>query len=125
MTPEQQEAKRRAEVMLAFADGASIEWRIADGGVVWGEDDSPSWEWKTFDYRVNHNPVVNWNVMPAWANWVAMSIDFEWYWFDLKPEKRGVMWHSASMGGLIPIFHAPKYAGTKPWHELIIERPKK
>ena len=21
--------------------------------------------------------------------------------------------------------YAPKYAGTKPWHELIIERPKK
>ena len=126
MTPEQQEAKRRAEVMLAFADGAPIEWTPQDRpDYGWEIDDEPSWNWIDVDYRVSPNPVVNWDAMPAWANWVAMSFDFEWYWFDLKPEKRGVMWHSASMGGLIPIFHAPKYAGTKPWHELIIERPKK
>lgn len=126
MTTEQQEAKRRAEVMLAFANGAPIEYRPKDRpDLVWGITTIPAWDWVLFDYRVNLDPVVNWDAMPAWANWVAMSIDFEWYWFDLKPEKRGVMWHSASMGGLIPIFHAPKYAGTKPWHELIIERPKK
>ena len=124
MTPEQQEAKRRAEVMLAFADGAPIEFRQHEVDR-WAGCDNPLWNWIQTDYRVSETPIVNWDAMPAWANWVAMSIDFEWYWFDLKPENRGVMWHSASMGGLIPAEHAPKYAGTKPWYELIIERPKK
>ena len=125
MTPEQQEAKRRAEVMLAFADGANIEWRIADGGVVWGEDDNPSWEWKSFDYRVNPNPVVNWDAMPAWANWVAMDKYSDWSWHVMKPEHGDDMWHSGGLDGFIPPEHSPKYAGTKPWHNLIIERPKK
>lgn len=125
MTTEQQEAKRRAEVMLAFADGANIEWRIADGGVVWGEDDNPSWEWKSFDYRVNPNPVVNWDAMPAWANWVAMDPSGTWFWYSTKPVKDGEAWEGESRLGAIPLEYAPKYAGTKPWHELIIERPKK
>ena len=124
MTTEQKEAKRRAEVMLAFANGASIEWRIADGGVVWGEDDSPSWEWKTFDYRVNHNPVVNWDAMPAWANAVAKCHDDRWAWFAVKPPSC-VMDEIVGMWGHIPPEYAPKYAGTKPWYKLIIERPKK
>lgn len=124
MTPEQQEAKRRAEVMLAFADGANIEWRIADGGVVWGEDDNPSWEWKSFDYRVNPNPVVNWDAMPAWANWVAMDPSGTWFWYSTRPVKATEEWEGSFLG-VIPPEHSPKYAGTKPWYELIIERPKK
>ena len=125
MTPERQEAKRRAEVMLAFADGANIEWRIADGGVVWREDDSPSWEWKSFDYRANPNPVVNWDAMPAWANWVSQDSSRRWHWYTSLPIATESLWFSRAFCGQIPPEHAPKYAGTKPWYELIIERPKK
>lgn len=128
MTPEQQEAKRRAEVMLAFADGAPIEWRIADGGFEWHEDESPHWNWSEIDYRVKPNPVVNWDAMPAWANAVAMDESGVWSWYEKKPEQMGSRYHITPAGcisGQIPDEYAPKYAGTKPWHDLIIERPKK
>jgi len=125
MTTEQQEAKRRAEVMLAFADGSPIEWRIADGGFEWHEGDTPIWNWSEFDYRVNPNPVVNWDAMPAWANWVAKDADGAWMWHVIRPIQSEDMWASPSIDGFIPTEYAPKYAGTKPWHELIIERPKK
>lgn len=124
MTPEQQEAKRRAEVMLAFANGAPIEWRIADGGFGWYEDESPHWNWGEIDYRVSANPVVNWDAMPAWANAVAMRSNGDWAWFVNKPTGC-VMDGTSGLWGFIPPEYAPKYAGTKPWHELIIERPKK
>ena len=125
MTPEQQEAKRRAEVMLAFANGAPIEYRPKDRpDLVWGITTIPVWDWVVFDYRVNPNPAVNWDAMPAWANAVAMRIDGDWAWFVNKPTGC-VMDGISGLWGFIPPEYAPKYAGTKPWHELIIERPKK
>ena len=124
MTTEQQEAKRRAEVMLAFANGAPIEWRINNGGMVWHHEKSPNWDWGQFDYRVNPNPVVNWDAMPVWANAVAMRINGDWAWFVNKPTGC-VMDGTSGLWGFIPSEYALKYAGTKPWHELIIERPKK
>jgi hypothetical protein len=48
-----------------------------------------------------------------------------WFWYSTKPVKDGEAWVGESRLGAIPLEHAPKYAGTKPWHELIIERPKK
>ena len=125
MTTEQQEAKRRAEVMLAFADGAPIEWTPQDRpDYGWEIDDEPSWNWIDVDYRVSPNPVVNWDAMPAWANAVAKCHDDRWAWFAVKPPSC-VMDEIVGMWGHIPPEYAPKYAGTKPWHELIIERPKK
>lgn len=129
MTQEQQEAKRRAEVMLAFANGAPIEYRPKDRpDLVWGITTIPVWDWVVFDYRVNHDPVVNWDAMPAWANAVAMDESGVWSWYEKKPEQMGSRYHITQAGcisGQIPDEHAPKYAGTKPWNELIIERPKK
>jgi hypothetical protein len=127
MTLEQQEAKRRAEVMLAFADGAPIEWRVKDGGIEWHIDwgDVPRWNWPEFDYRVSPNPVVNWDAMPAWANWVAMEKDGQWCWHEKEPQLSDDIWASGPIEGFIPSEYAPKYAGTQPWHNLIIERPKK
>lgn len=125
MTTEQQEAKRRAEVMLAFANGAPIEWRINNGGMVWYHEKSPNWDWGQFDYRVNPNPVVNWDAMPAWANWVVKEVVGGWWWYSSKPIAGNNGWGMASDNmhcGRIPSDYAPKYAGTKPWRELIIER---
>ncbi len=125
MTPEQQEAKRRAEVMLAFANGAPIEWmlqnRTADE---WQDAQFPMWDWHTYNYRVNPEPFVDWDAMPAWANAVAMRSNGDWAWFVNKPTGC-VMDGTSGLFGFIPPEYAPKYAGTKPWHELIIERPKK
>lgn len=126
MTTEQQEAKRRAEVMLAFANGAVIEYRPKDRpDLVWGITTIPHWDWFNFDYRVNPNPVVNWDAMPGWANWVAKDSLERWHWYKVKPELTASYWFGKCFCGQIPNEYAPKYAGTKPWHELIIERPKK
>lgn len=53
MTPAQQEAARRAEVMLAFSRGEVIEVRDGD---VWLECSSPTWT-RSADYRIKRTPI--------------------------------------------------------------------
>lgn len=49
MNDAQKEAKRRAEVMLAFAEGKEIEYSWGGG---WNFCSDPVWDWHTNDYRI-------------------------------------------------------------------------
>lgn len=51
MTKEQEEAKRKAEVMLAFAEGKEIEIG-RPGEPCWMEITEPSWSWESCEYRI-------------------------------------------------------------------------
>lgn len=50
MTPE--EAREAAEVMLAFAEGAEIEYRNEASDHEWLPLPTPSWAWENSEYRV-------------------------------------------------------------------------
>ena len=50
MTKEQQEAKRKAEVMLAFAEGKEIEFKGSED--IWEEIEFPIWAWDSANYRI-------------------------------------------------------------------------
>ena len=58
MTPE--ELKHAAEVMTAAANGATIEQAFYNdlGLGPWCEEDSPSWDWDAYLYRVKHEPIT-------------------------------------------------------------------
>lgn len=56
MTEEQREAKRRAEVMLAFANGETIEATLFRENPQWEEIIQPQWRWDLRDYRVKPKP---------------------------------------------------------------------
>lgn len=38
----------------------------------------------------------NWEAAPAWANWLAMDDDGEWFWYQIKPKYSASngYWHS-------------------------------
>ena len=57
MTPAQQEAKRRAEVMLAFAEGKEIECDRG-GAERYMPNERPTWDWSCNDYRVKPTPAT-------------------------------------------------------------------
>lgn len=57
MTPAQQEAARRAEVMLAFSRGETIERRDFGSNDCWLLCGEPCWEWASSDYRVKCTPI--------------------------------------------------------------------
>lgn len=59
MNYDQEEAKRRAEIMLAFAEGAKVEVRAKmDAGKKWRPTNSPAWDWYRGDYRIKKEPRV-------------------------------------------------------------------
>lgn len=41
------------------------------------------------------DPVVgapSWDDAPGWANWLAMDVNGEWYWYEYKPMLAGYSW---------------------------------
>lgn len=62
-----EEARRMAEVMLAFADGADVQLRLHDGGP-WSYTGAPGWDWGTWDYRVKPSPREEWRVVDKYGN---------------------------------------------------------
>jgi len=56
MSSHKENAKKQAEVMLAFAKGEQVEIRSRSGGS-WQETQSPNWNWVDCDYRVSPKPV--------------------------------------------------------------------
>ena len=50
-----EEARKAAEVMLAYADGKEIEWRSKSSGC-WESITTPSFGWDETDYRIKPKP---------------------------------------------------------------------
>lgn len=50
-----EEARKAAEVMLAYADGAEIKCTIK-GIDTWEEPDRPNFNWCRYDYRIKSKP---------------------------------------------------------------------
>lgn len=45
-----------AEVMLAYDNGAEIEWKNQDYEGEWKDDDCPEWNWGVYHYRIKPKP---------------------------------------------------------------------
>ena len=57
-----EEARRMAEVMLAFADGAAVQCRQRATDT-WGDVNDPVWNWPSYDYCVKPKPCEEWRVV--------------------------------------------------------------
>jgi len=68
-------------------------------------------------------PIVDWDAMPAWCNWVAMDSDWNWFIYDFEPElyKGNVSWYGS--GTKIPEEYEPQFNGD--WKDSLCRRPKK
>ena len=54
-----EEARKAAEVMLAYAEGKKIEYRVR-GGEEWrpiNELDTPLFDWNSTEYRIKQDPI--------------------------------------------------------------------
>lgn len=112
------------ETIVAQTDSGDITCYFANGSFY---HDGPSN--KDLVSEIKPSPVVNWDAMPAWANWVAMEPNRpEWYWYDLQPEINpyGPIWDrsftSGRSFGQIPAAFAPTFTGD--WKESLTQRPQ-
>lgn len=51
----QEEAKKAAEVMMAYADGRAIQYR-KKGDADWAKSTTPAFDWYKYEYRVKPKP---------------------------------------------------------------------
>lgn len=51
-----EEARKAAEVMLAYADGKEIESKLKEEGRSWCRFDEPGFNWCRVDYRIKKEP---------------------------------------------------------------------
>lgn len=62
MTPTQ--LKEAAQVMLAAAEGKQVQYMPRSTGqwvpTGWAENDSPSWDWHLYEYRIKPEPREWW-----------------------------------------------------------------
>lgn len=65
-------------------------------------------------------PVVDWSVMPAWANYIAMEKSGDWYWFNILPRFSKICWLNGGDCGEIPEQYAPKFEGD--WKDSLVAR---
>lgn len=71
MTPE--ELQRAADVMLAAAKGAEIEFRSIRNDSDWRPAVMQRWNWGMYDYRVKPKPIEGWVVWGGiWPQCMAM-----------------------------------------------------
>lgn len=71
------------------------------------------------------SPVVDWDAMPGWANWVAQCDNGEWRWFVAKPVQLDLgfsSFYGQTDYGIIPPLHCPESTGN--WRDSLCERPK-
>lgn len=59
-----------------------------------------------------------WKDAPEWANWLAMDLDGEWGWHELKPTRKETFWVSAGRA-----FSAANHH-NKGWGESLEERSR-
>lgn len=67
-------------------------------------------------------PVVDWSAMPAWANWVAMDGNGDWFYYASKPNEGADGWYGEiCYSCTIPSSYAPTFSGD--WKDSLCERP--
>lgn len=67
-------------------------------------------------------PEVNWSAMPAWAEWVAMDFDGQWFWFKEQPDQGSKRWICDGPFGPIPSSYTPTFSGD--WKDSLVQRPQ-
>ena len=84
-----EEARKAAEVMMAYADGKEIESKLKAEGRSWCRLDEPWFNWCRVDYRIKKEPTYRpfknkeecWNEMQKHQpfGWVKNKIDGDLY----------------------------------------------
>lgn len=101
----------------------------------WDDKDGDGWITTDLKEFISNNefrikppdcpPVVNWNAMPAWGNWIAKdSDDSRWRVFTGKPSMASRCWFAEKNGDsmLISKEFEPQFSGD--WKDSLTERPK-
>jgi hypothetical protein len=141
-----EEARKAAQVMLAYADGAEIEARVKPNIYAhkWRHVDTekdllPNFDWQTCDYRVKETPdFIDWSHVAPEYKWMARSELGAAYFFKEKPvsgnepvnrenyftggPKTGNWFWGYNQIGTNADTHASYKRGTVDWKDSLVSR---
>lgn len=119
-----EEARKAAEVMLAYADGAEIE-RLSPYFTEWETNASPLFNWSHVQYRVKQTPdYINWDHVAPEYKWMARN---GWGSAKLYISRPQILqqgdWHGWPDGDSITAgTHASYKRGTVDWKDSLVSR---
>jgi hypothetical protein len=125
-----EEAREAAKVMMAYADGAEIEWR-AKGEWNFVQDGNFSFDWFRKEYRVKprKKPSINWDHVNDKLNWLVIQKNGDARIYETRPQLdtdgfgNFMGWHSDN-GSFSANSHASFDPGNCDWKDSLVERPK-
>ncbi|QFT69641.1 hypothetical protein FIU93_22850 [Labrenzia sp. THAF35] len=120
------EARKAAELMQAYADGAEVEWCFR--GTLrpeWHEDEAPTFDWYSYEYRVK--PVVpdsiDWSHVAPQYKWMARDKSGDSHVFRSKPFGQEHYWGTGDYAIRADSFTSYT-RGTTDWEDSLVERPE-
>jgi|SRR5690606_35352231 len=125
----EEQTLKAIEVMQAFADGKSVEfrwkgeheWRVLKGRLA-------SWNWNEIEYRINEpiKPSINWDHVHPDYKWLATDADGRTFLYKEEPTQRRSSWlldvedeycvKAEGFASFIP--------GDCDWKESLVQRPE-
>lgn len=121
------EARKAAEVMQAYADGAEVEWCFR--GTLrpeWHWDEAPTFDWYSYEYRVKQvvPDSIDWSHVAPEYKWMARDESGDTFLFGNKPGSEDGQWKTlsrdlASVSGFISYTR-----GTTDWEDSLVARPE-
>ena len=124
-----EEARKAAQVMQAYADGAEIEFanvRSDDERRSYLRLTHPSFDWSEYNYRVKQTPdFIEWSHVAPEYKWMARDKGGDAYLFAKRPHVLGCMWRARDdddvKGEIVSPFKSYKH-GTVDWEDSLVSR---
>lgn len=121
------EARRAAEVMQAYADGAEVEWCFR--GTLrpeWHEDEAPTFDWYSYEYRVKTvvPDSIDWSHVATEYRWMARDRSGHTYLHKSKPIRGCAGWNTNASDWVSVRGFTSYTRGTTDWEDSLVERPE-
>lgn len=117
-----EEARKAAQVMLAYADGAEIE-QLSPYFTEWEIKASPLFNWSHVKYRVKQTPdFIDWSHVAPEYKWMARDKDGAAYVYREKPELGRREWGASGANHRIDTAFSSYKAGTVDWEGSLVSR---
>lgn len=121
-----EEARKAAQVMLAYADGAEIEYTVPScetGDTPYCTPVEISFNWRDYSYRVKQTQdFIDWSHVAPEYKWMARDKDGAAYVYREKPELGRREWGASGANHRIDTAFSSYKAGTVDWEGSLVSR---
>lgn len=121
------EARRMAEILQAYADGAEVQQYVKTEKL-WVDIEDPHFRGPSDRYRIKpaEPDSIDWSHVAPGYNWMARDENGEAFAYSNRPQQAGDAWVEGEGGRYERVDRvlASYHRGTVDWADSLMERPK-